>query len=374
MNSPLRILMIHQGTELYGSDRSFASSVHAVREQFPSAQIDVVLPGEGPLLDIIRPSASRFIFEPGGILRKIEIKRSPFQAIARLIATSQIYRRLFFNYDIFYVNTVVCVSAIFALRNQPSNRKFVHVREIPSRFQRRIFGALLRYSKAKIIYNSNETAKSFEVEGNVVYNGVSKPGLKEVSYKTKSSPIRLLIVGRVNLWKGQQFVLDAISRYGRNINAHIRIVGDVFPGYEYLLDDLHKTASDCVQQIDFIGFSNEIASEIAWSDFVLVPSILPEPFGRVAIESFAVGRPVIASNGGGLCEIVTDNVDGFLFEQANDQAFVQTLRRAISLTEEQYREMCTNAEEKYERKFTEKYYKECIAEAISHALDSETVL
>ena len=57
------------------------------------------------------------------------------------------------------------------------------------------------------------------------------------------------------------------------------------------------------------------------ADVVLVPSDRAEPFGLVAIEAFARGRPVVASAGGGLVDIVTDGQDGWLFEPCDVPAW-----------------------------------------------------
>ena len=45
----MRIACVHQGYELYGSDRCFAESVAAIRAAFPEADIEVVLPRRGPI-------------------------------------------------------------------------------------------------------------------------------------------------------------------------------------------------------------------------------------------------------------------------------------------------------------------------------------
>jgi len=52
----------------------------------------------------------------------------------------------------------------------------------------------------------------------------------------------------------------------------------------------------------------------AWRHSVLaiVPSVWPEPFGLVALEAMAAGRPVIASDVGGLSELVVDGTTGIL--------------------------------------------------------------
>jgi hypothetical protein len=44
----MHIVCVHQGYELYGSDRAFIDSVAALREAWPQADIEVVLPHDGP--------------------------------------------------------------------------------------------------------------------------------------------------------------------------------------------------------------------------------------------------------------------------------------------------------------------------------------
>jgi glycosyltransferase involved in cell wall biosynthesis len=47
---------------------------------------------------------------------------------------------------------------------------------------------------------------------------------------------------------------------------------------------------------------------------VVVPSLWAEPFGRVIVEAFATGRPVLASRIGGIPEILTGEFERFLVE------------------------------------------------------------
>ncbi|MBI2598323.1 MAG: glycosyltransferase family 4 protein [Candidatus Diapherotrites archaeon] len=58
-------------------------------------------------------------------------------------------------------------------------------------------------------------------------------------------------------------------------------------------------------------------------NLVLFPSVWEEPFGRVAIEAMAAGKPVIASNVGGIKETVEDNKSGFLLEPNNLNEWVK---------------------------------------------------
>ena len=60
----MRIVCVHQGYELYGSDRAFIDSVAALREAWPQADIEVVLPHDGPICGPLRASATRIVIEP----------------------------------------------------------------------------------------------------------------------------------------------------------------------------------------------------------------------------------------------------------------------------------------------------------------------
>ena len=57
--SKMRIACVHQGYELYGSDRCFVESVAALREAYPQAEIEVVLPRDGPISQTLAPLANR---------------------------------------------------------------------------------------------------------------------------------------------------------------------------------------------------------------------------------------------------------------------------------------------------------------------------
>src|ERR1039458_8862953 len=64
---------------------------------------------------------------------------------------------------------------------------------------------------------------------------------------------------------------------------------------------------------------SDVLKELADSSVSVIPS-RAEAFGFVALESMAVGLPVIASNTGGLAEVIRDGVDGFLVPPGDAQA------------------------------------------------------
>ena len=67
-------------------------------------------------------------------------------------------------------------------------------------------------------------------------------------------------------------------------------------------------------KIVFLPFLDDLPAAYMLADVVVVPSLKPEPFGRVLIEAQAMGRPVVAFNHGGACESVIHEKTGLLVE------------------------------------------------------------
>jgi len=65
------------------------------------------------------------------------------------------------------------------------------------------------------------------------------------------------------------------------------------------------------------------------ADICVVPSIWDEPFGMVALEAMATGRPVIVSDTGGLRDTIEHGVSGLRFERGNPRALADALRTLL---------------------------------------------
>jgi glycosyltransferase involved in cell wall biosynthesis len=79
--------------------------------------------------------------------------------------------------------------------------------------------------------------------------------------------------------------------------------------------------------IKLLGFKRGVAlSQLIKNSLCLIlPSELYETFGMSILEGFAYGRPAIASNIGGIPEVITNGEDGFLFEPGNVEALREKL-------------------------------------------------
>jgi len=140
------------------------------------------------------------------------------------------------------------------------------------------------------------------------------------------------LVGRVVSWKGQDFFIRAIAE-ARKTNSSIRglIVGDGEASWQNnaYMDGLRSLVSELAldEIVKFTGHRTDIPDIMKSADGVVCASSLPEPFGRVIIESMAVGTPAIATNAGGAPDIITDGVDGLLVPMKDSEALAQALLR-----------------------------------------------
>jgi hypothetical protein len=106
----VRIACIHQGYELYGSDRCFVESVAAIRKAFPQAEIEVVLPRAGPIVALLEGMADLIAIEPIFVLRRRSLARLILLGAVLLpIALLRAIRRLRRS-DLVYVNSCIFTS------------------------------------------------------------------------------------------------------------------------------------------------------------------------------------------------------------------------------------------------------------------------
>ena len=77
-------------------------------------------------------------------------------------------------------------------------------------------------------------------------------------------------------------------------------------------------------RVKWLGLRNNVQDYMAAFDLTVAPSI-EEPLGMVALESLATGTPVVASNTGGLPEIVRPNETGLLVPPKNHDQLAQAI-------------------------------------------------
>jgi glycosyltransferase involved in cell wall biosynthesis len=147
-------------------------------------------------------------------------------------------------------------------------------------------------------------------------------------------PFVAAMVGRIAPWKGQDVFLRAFARGFPGGDERAVIVGAPLFGEEEFDRSLRALVGDLGlgDRVEFRGFREDVAAELAEVDALVHASVIPEPFGRVIVEGMAAGLPVLAAGAGGPDEIVTEGVDGLLYPPGDVDTLAATLRRVAADT------------------------------------------
>ena len=141
------------------------------------------------------------------------------------------------------------------------------------------------------------------------------------------SPVRIGFVGTLVWHKGLHVLLEAARQLPAGA-YEIEVWGalDTFPEYTATL----KTMASGLP-VRFCGaFGNGQSADVYGRfDLLVVPSLWPENSPLVIHEAFMAGVPVVAARSGGIPELVTDGVNGVLYDPASTAALADVLRGLI---------------------------------------------
>jgi glycosyltransferase involved in cell wall biosynthesis len=330
-----RVLIVDQAPNLGGTlfgmyelvrmlDRDRYEPVIAFCESHPmelrfrdlGAEVVHLIEGEPPRLRVMKARNDRASLIDGlATLTRYELASA--RGVARIIKTHGI--------DLVHHNNHLprdrsCVIAA-ALRRVPQICHIHNLRRLAPevRFAARFVDRFVYMSKAiERIYLDCGIAPE---RGTVIYDGIEVPPPVDDTLRAEiglsESDFVVANIGRIDTWKGQDVFIRAVASLVPRIpRIKAVIAGEVSDiarraGYDVdllrLVEELGIGA-----HVVFAGFRTDVPRLMAAADVVIHSATEPEPFGRVIAEGMMAGRPVIATNAGGVPEIIDDKVSGLL--------------------------------------------------------------
>lgn len=139
----------------------------------------------------------------------------------------------------------------------------------------------------------------------------------------------ILCSGRIFAEKGQVFLVKALPEILKHINAIVYFVGDKEPEYFKKLVD-RATEDNTLKNIFFMGSHKyaDMPSLYRKADIIVGPS-LNETFGMAILENMALGNIVVASDVGGIPNLINDGINGILVEPQNPHALSKAIIRGL---------------------------------------------
>ena len=174
-------------------------------------------------------------------------------------------------------------------------------------------------------------------------------------WRLEPNKFNILMPGRLTYWKGQEKLIEALNILIEDY--HVTNFQAIFLGsdqgrkvYSKKLFSLVERYS-LTKKIKFINHCKDMPLAYSLADVVVSASIEPEAFGRVAVESQSMGKPIVASNIGGSKETVLNKKTGFLYKHDDPRELAKNLNTVIQLSQEELKLMGNEGRKNISKKF-----------------------
>lgn len=345
-----RILYVHHSAELYGSDKVLLSLVEGLDKT--RYEPIVVLPEKGPLMASLGKAGIKTLVLPVARIGRSTMSLKgiltlPAGILKSIIAFNSAFRGVYI--DAVHSNTLAVLSgALWSKLNGIPHVWHVHEMIVHPPFIRHFFPWILKHFASRVICVSDavrllllEDQPCLNDKTVVVRNGIQRNIEVDLSAVARlrnhvdcdNDTILVALVGRINRWKGHSLLVEAADILWRKGIKNIKylIAGNVPPRQEVFREILLSriAASPAKETFFLMDYQENVWNIWDACDIAVVPSVEPEPFGMVAIEAMASGKPVIAAAHGGLAEIVIDQQTGLLFKPGDAVELANALEELV---------------------------------------------
>jgi glycosyltransferase involved in cell wall biosynthesis len=162
-----------------------------------------------------------------------------------------------------------------------------------------------------------------------VHNAVDCPSHLDANslhqeFSIPSEGSLVVAAGRLSLEKGQQFLIAALKALSHR-EVHLVLFGT---GREETQLREQVAALGLSDRVHFAGFRSNLSSYLATADLVVNPS-LTEGLPNVVLEALAVGAPVVATDVGGVSEIISPGRTGWLVPPGDPEGLARAIEEAL---------------------------------------------
>ena len=162
----------------------------------------------------------------------------------------------------------------------------------------------------------------------------------------------VMLAGRPTSWKGYDVLIDAVASL-EDKSVSLVLVG-AGSGDIKFVEKLRARAikTGLGGRLRIAEASIDMPAALMLADVVAMPSIHPEPFGRIALEAQAMGRPVVAFRHGGSIESILPEQTGWLATPGKIDELAQALNTALSLSAPKRTQLAKQAREQVAQHFS----------------------
>jgi N-acetyl-alpha-D-glucosaminyl L-malate synthase BshA len=180
------------------------------------------------------------------------------------------------------------------------------------------------------------------------FSGLSKQSLRD-KFKINPDEKIIIFVGGLKPVKGIEYLIEAFWVINQKIPASkLFLVGE---GIDRINLENAVKKNNLTGKVNFTGkiANREIPEYMALSDIFVLPS-LSEGFGIVNLEAMACGLPIVATNVGGIPEVIKDGENGFIVEPKNPGQIAEKV--LLLLEDEKLREKISNNNREEVKKYS----------------------
>jgi len=164
----------------------------------------------------------------------------------------------------------------------------------------------------------------------VIHNGIDvnkfKPEIRSTQNSVPSTSFKIGVIGRLEEQKGHRYLLKAISLLnGKFNNVKFLIAGDGSLKKE-LIDSAERL--EISDKVEFLGYRENIKELISEIDLVVLPSLY-EGLPLIALETGAMGKPIIVTNVDGSPEAVINEKTGIVIPPKDEDSLKNALEELL---------------------------------------------